>query len=77
MFKYMDKEIIEIKHKKKIQNLTILTHLAYITNAKKRVISTNNVTVLEAWGKHTLADLICYCNMMSAMALNGVRLFLH
>ena len=55
--------------------LRILTHLTYRANAKKH-ISNNNVTVLKARGKCTLADVNCYCKMMSVMALDGVTSFL-
>ena len=33
-------------------------------------------SVLRARGKRTLADVICYCKMMSVMALDDVTLFL-
>ena len=36
---------------------TILTHLAYRANCKKRVISNNIVTVLKGRGKRALADV--------------------
>ena len=50
-----------------------LTHLTYRDNAKqKRVISNNIVTVLRACGKHALADVNCYCEMTSIVALDGV-----
>ena len=54
----------------------ILTHLAYRANAKKHVISNGIVTVLKAHGKHALADVNCYCKMMSVVALEDVKLFL-
>ena len=53
-----------------------LTHLAYRANAKKRVISNNNITVLKVRGKRALADVNCYCKMTSVMALDGVTSFL-
>ena len=40
------------------------------------VISNNIVTVLKAFGKRTLANVNCYCKMMSVMALDGVTSFL-
>ena len=43
---------------------------------KKRVISNDIVTVLNARGKRTLADVNCYCKMMSVVALDCVTLFL-
>ena len=42
----------------------------------KRVISSNDVTVLKARGKHALADVNCCCKMRSVMALDGVISFL-
>ena len=39
---------------------------------KKRVISNDIVTVLKAHGKHSLADVNCYCKMTS----DSVTLFL-
>ena len=53
----------------------ILTHLIYIANAKKRVISDNNVTVLKALAKYMLADVNCYSKMSQVMTLDGVTLF--
>ena len=43
---------------------------------KKRDISNKKFTVLKAQGKHSLANVICYCIMMSFMALDGVTSFL-
>ena len=40
----------------------------------KSVIS-NNVTVLKARGKPTLADVNCYCKIMSVKVLDERRLF--
>ena len=54
----------------------ILTHLTYRANAKKRVISNKNVTVLKACGKRPLADINCFCKMTSVVVLNCVTLFL-
>ena len=54
----------------------ILTHLAYRPNAKKCVISNDIVTVLKVCGKRTVADINCYCKMMSIVALDGVMLFI-
>ena len=54
----------------------ILTHLAYIANAKKRVISTDNVTVLKAHGKRAPIDVNCYCKLTSVVELDGVTSFL-
>ena len=42
---------------------------------RKRVISSSNVTILKEREKRTLADVKCYCKMMSDMALDGVTLF--
>ena len=53
----------------------ILTHLAYIANAKKPVISNKNSTVLKAQRKHMLADINCHRKMISAMALDSVTSF--
>ena len=47
----------------------ILTHLAYIANAKKRVISTINVIGLKVPRKRTQVDINCNCKMMSVMSL--------
>ena len=54
----------------------ILTHLAFRANAKKRVISNKNVTVLKALGKRALADINGYCKMTLVMALDKVTSFL-
>ena len=43
---------------------------------EKRVISNDYVTVLKAHGKRALADVNCYCKMMSVVALDGVTSFL-
>ena len=59
-----------------IKILRILTHLAYIANAKKGVIS-NNVTVLRALGRCMLADINCHCKMTSVMALDDVTSIWH
>ena len=53
--------------------LFILAHLAYRANAKKCVISNDNVTVLKAHGKRTLPDVNCYCKMTSEVELDGVK----
>ena len=55
---------------------SLKTHLACRANAKKRVISNDNVTILKARGKRSLADVNCYCKMTSVVALDGVTLFL-
>ena len=49
---------------------SILTHLAYIANAKKCAISNNNVTVLKVQGKPALADINSYSKMTTVMAFN-------
>ena len=53
-----------------------ITHLAYRANAKKHVLSNDIVTVLKACGKRALADVNCYCKMMSVMVLDSVTSFL-
>ena len=54
----------------------ILTYLAYRANANKRVVSNNNVTVLKAHGKRTLADINGYSKMTPVIVLDGVTSFL-
>ena len=43
----------------------------------KSVISNDTVTVFKACAKRTLADVNCYCKMMTVVALDGVTSFLH
>ena len=43
---------------------------------KKRVISNDIVTILKACVKGALADINCYYNMMSVVALDDVTSFL-
>ena len=54
----------------------LILHLAFIANAKKRVISNNSVPVLKVREKGAVADIFCYCKMTSVMVLDGVKLFL-
>ena len=56
--------------------MPILTHLTYMANAKKSVISNNDVTGLKVRGKRALADVNCYCKMMPVMALHSATSFL-
>ena len=56
--------------------LTILTHLAYGDNAKKRVRSNDIVTVLKGRGKRSPSDVTCYCKMTSVVALDAVTSYL-
>ena len=55
--------------------LFFLTHLTYVNNAKKICYYNNNVTVLEAQGKRTLADDNYYCKMTSVVAFTKVTSF--
>ena len=43
---------------------------------KKCVISNNILTVLKLHGKSALADVNCYCKMISVVVLDGVTSFL-
>ena len=64
------------QEKHNLSLLYILTSLAYGANAIKRVISNDTVNILKARGKRALADVNCYCEMTSIVALNDVTSFL-
>ena len=54
--------------------MTILTHLSYRANAKKRYIKRYSHS-LEKREKRALADVNFYCKMTSGVALEGVTSF--
>ena len=58
-----------------IELCNILTHLAYIANAKKRVMSNNNVAVLKASVQLVLLAGFLQCNGRKLKKLKTLNVF--